>query len=45
MCHKLWAGSFRLGLFDPQIRADLEISANTIGVIAALPLIGSFLSV
>lgn len=31
---------FAFGLFVPQIRADLEISANTIGVIAALPLIG-----
>ncbi|RUO63297.1 Predicted arabinose efflux permease, MFS family [Pseudidiomarina planktonica] len=30
---------FAFGLFVPQIRADLEISANTIGVIAALPLI------
>ncbi|RUO55920.1 MFS transporter [Pseudidiomarina homiensis] len=30
---------FTFGLFVPQIRADLELSANTIGTIAALPLI------
>lgn len=30
---------FAFGLFVPQIRADLALSANTIGTIAALPLI------
>ncbi|CAB0149724.1 hypothetical protein PSI9734_00297 [Pseudidiomarina piscicola] len=30
---------FAFGLFVPQIRDDLEMSANTIGIIAALPLI------
>ncbi|WP_411358649.1 MFS transporter [Pseudidiomarina salilacus] len=30
---------FAFGLFVPQIRADLELSANSIGIIAALPLI------